>query len=183
MYTNFINPACGRDDWIWTSYLSLIRRVRLPLRLHLYIGADKENRTPNLCITSAMLCQIELCQQNGRGYKNRTYVCESQSLMPCHLANPLKQERKNGKPFLLSTKVQRYLQGLDISFCFLNTHVSYFGIIAMLVVFIAQRFPNLFSHNITSWFDLFIVYHRLIKMSSLRKNIFINFLLTDTWQK
>lgn len=101
-------------------------------------GADKENRTPNLCITSAMLCQIELCQQNGKGCKNRTCVCESQSLMPYHLANPLKYEKgKMEKPFLLSTKVQRHLQGLDISFCFLNTHIFYFGIVAMLVVFIA----------------------------------------------
>lgn len=112
MYANFINPAL--------------------------CGADKENRTPNLCITSAMLYQIELCQQNGRGCKNRTYACESQSLMPYHLANPLKDEKgKMEKPFLLSTKVQRYLQGLDVSFCFLNTHISYFGIIAMLVVFVA----------------------------------------------
>lgn len=154
--------------------------MRLPLRLHLYIGADKENRTPNLCITSAMLYQIELYQQNGRGCKNRTYVCESQSLMPCHLANPLNKKGKMEKPFLLSTKVQRYLQGLDISFCFLNTHISHLGIIAMLVVLVAQRFPNLFSHYITSWFDLFIVYHRLIVLSSIRKNIFYKFLPTDT---
>lgn len=64
---------------------------------------------------------------------------------------PLKHEKgKMEKPFLLSTKVQRYLQGLDVSFCFLNTHVSYLGIVAMLVIPLAQRFPNLFSHLITS---------------------------------